>query len=707
MITWNYLTPDPVFMDVETQSTADIRKVGGKAYIRDSSTRLLSAVFRRNGFNVVWVPHGRAPHDFDLVSIPNAQEVWCGDEVPFVVQGWIMDGCTFVAHNAEGFDAEFWDRHVKHPVPWFDTMHLCRLAGLPAGLDAASKAVGGNGKSDSDAMLLLSKAKAVGTAVRYPVGTAALWKTLIEYNIDDVLQLEHLYRYLSRITITPFEREVLQLNARINARGVCIDLPFARKLRDAWATAKNESTDRVAAMTGGELDDTNIASAPQVKKYLKTLGIVLESLDKRTVDQLLERPEKFMDADSTPAQLALALLAERQQAVRSTVGKLDRLFRVVDEDGAVRSCIVYHGAHTGRFSGRDLQPHNFPRGTSFEQSRLIPDVSLDAAKLVSSELQAKAKTPKHAREGSIANVLATLTRSVIRARPGCKLVVADFAAVEARGIAWVARCNAMLELFADAKSDVYCDMASKLFGRHITPKDKDERFIGKQIVLGCGYSMAAEKFDAGCKVYLVDLAASGTTAVECVDAYRKGYPEIPAVWRAYNKAARLAVEHNKASVAGRCLFEMQGSWLCIALPSGRVLRYRNARIVVKPPKYDLTGPPRPGVVYDTPHGYPKDLYGGILAENIVQAVCRDALCHCLVQLDTRHDCVLHVHDEGVFEVDERNAETALHDVARVMSTAPEWARGFPLAVEGFTCTHYTKYPAASEYHAKYINGAQV
>lgn len=986
-VKWNYSPTDVTFMDVETQSALNVRAVGGKQYVRDPSTRLLSAVFKRNGELVSWIPKGRAPYgiEYHLESckasgvLPSGEYV-ISDTVPDKVQQWIANGTTFIAHNAEAFDGPFWTRHIKQDVTWFDTIHLCRLHGLPASLDAACKAIGGKGKADDDAMRLLTNVKVHRKtgALSYPVGTERLWQALIKYNIEDVNEMEALYLYLTSLPIPDTEREMLNLNWQINQRGVRINLEFARRLRDAWAKSKLESVDELVTLTDGALNKDNIGSPKQVKAYLASLGLVVDSLDKRIINQILENPEQFIErTDSDDAQKALAVLVERQNAVRSTIGKIDRLFKVVDEDETVRNCIVYYGAHTGRFSGRDLQPHNFPRGLQFsseptEAKQLLSgafetDDLLAYAKIIAEKLQASAKTRKERREATVANVLATLTRGVITAREGHEFAIADYAAVEARGIGWVARCNSMLDAFSDVKKDIYLDMASKLFGRTCTKKDKEERFIGKQIVLGCiaegtpiltdsgwkpienikltdrlwdgveyvahdgvvfsgvkqvspigdvwltrdhkvltqkgwveacqlnanthclpstasmengrlfllnsdqeadclqwnanahaeqftscypatsfqanqrgvmlarmshqgrrnqsmqtsyrtltiengysivsalrtrvattqnaqhtktmaageyayslptdarfspissrypdgithnskltgstitdttrhstcnfqqdqnrmrivatfdilnvgernrfqagnlivhncGYQMAAPKFDAGCKVYLVDLAASGVTAEDCVMAYRKGYPEVPQVWRAYQDAAMYCIKNRQSINAGRCTFTMDGNYLCMRLPSGRLIRYRNAAVELLPPKWNPSGAPIEQITFQSAYGFRKGLYGGLLAENAVQGLCRDLLRDAMREVSKTYPVVLHVHDEILIEAPKEQAESALHLLCKIMSTPPKWAENFPIRVEGFTNRHYTKSAVCNSHTADYLKGVSI
>lgn len=699
---YDWTTPGPYcFMDIETQSAADLRKIGGKAYINDPSTRLLSVVFMVDDRLIVWIPDGRTPLGYGYTA-PSV-ELHIGGMPDIIAK--LAETHVWVAHNAETFDAVAWERFYPDVRPrWIDTLHFCRLYGYPGSLDAASKAMGGAGKSDTTAMKLLTTAKVVSGQVRYPVGTKPLWDQLIAYNIADVVELKRIsdeVLYNDRYRENP----TLEVSSEVNQRGMYVDLPFARTLRDCWDTLRQQSYDHIAEMTGGKLTADNIRSPKQVKAWLESVGFPMVSLNSATVNQILNDPEKYIneaDCERTEAELAIALLAERQNATRSTVGKLDRLFAVVDPDSCVRNIIQYHGAGTGRYSGRDLQPHNFARGVldGATVAELLSDMSWERVQAVA----AKTKHPTlKNRNVSVSDVLATLTRSVLRARPGKKIIPIDFMGVEARGTAWVARCDRMLNVFSDKSKDIYCDMASSLYQREVTKHNKEERQCGKIIVLGCGYGMGHAKFDVTARVLLVDLAAANVTAEQCVKAYREAYPEIPAVWRAYDKAMHYVVQNpGQTVVAGRCTFGYSGGFAWIELPSGRRLRYRNARRVLEAPKWDPNGRPMWQICYDTPYGFRKYLYGGLICENIVQAICRDILTDRMVAL-REHCPVLHVHDEIVFEEGEERASDVIHTIGKQMATPPEWAADFPLGCEGFTGTHYTKAELPGEVSVKYLS----
>jgi DNA polymerase len=692
---------DVVLMDVETQSAIDLRKVGAQAYLRDSTTRLLSCVFLLDGTLIIWVPPSRMPTKMDrattlmtslrTVAPDRRLLIHIEDRIPQMVQSAITIGRPFVAHNADGFDRIAWERFAPGEQPeWIDTIHGCRASGLPAGLDAASRALGGEGKSKdgSRAMKMLTTAKALRGSVSYPVGTVELWIELLRYNIIDVLELERIY-----LAVGDPEPDLLRVHRRINARGIPVDIPLARTLCDLWTKLGDTARDEVAELTGGALRGIDLDSAAKVKHWLARKGFPVQSLARAQLESMIDDPASFFgDTDDPRAALIEYVLRCRQNAVRTAPGKLDRILGS-SVDSRVKGCFVYHGAHTGRFSARDLQPHNFPRGLAdLDVGSLLAKHAAGSLSIDDVDLAARCAA------GSTGDAIASLMRPVIRAPVGRRLAICDYASVEARCVAWLARDDAMLAAFAGADSgQIYLDTATAVFGRPITRADKAERQLGKIIALGCGYQMGAAKFGISAKLGGADLTAAGVTAEQCVAAFRSAYPSVPVAWRTLNRAMIDTIERGGERVACRCVFRRDGDDVVIVLPSGRNLRYRNARMEPIIPVWG--GAPIPSPCYTSNHGYRKSLYGGILMENISQATCRDLLADAMIELDRReYETVMHVHDECVDECDEGDAEQHLRTMLVVMSTPPVWADGFPLAVEGYTSTHYVKSPLTGYYH---------
>jgi DNA polymerase len=718
---------NPVWVDFETQSAADLKALGARAYLRHPSTRVLSLVALVDDTVVVWAPHGRYPGNTLGISPTDCwPKDWQrdgrkvmlddGPELPQCLQSAAHASRTFVAHNAP-FDALAWELLLPGaPQPeWFDTIPCCRAAGLPAGLDAVGERLFGIGKDKEGrkAAEMLFRAPVKNEQVVYPKGTQALWKLLLQYNVADVLLLEALYH-----AVLPYgEPDVIAVDSTINNRGVLVDREFARALVELWLQAEQASFRRLEELTSGAIGERNIRSVPQVKKWLEEQGLHLKSLNRQELEQFYADPEEYLGElpDDLDLSRVVEVLKLRQSATRITRAKLAKLLGSADDDGRLRGMLVYWGAHTGRWSSRGLQVHNLPRGVSgldVESLCAAEPLTLDAIRAAADS----AKAP-------LDDAMNTLLRPVFVAPKGGTLLIVDYANVEARGVAWVAGEHRLLDLFADPKADPYLAMASKIYGRRCTKDDKQERWVGKQVVLGAGYGLGAPKFEAYCKKFGVDLHKVGTSGEECIGAFRDEFTEIAGtkngkwrrggLWRSYGDAALKAVAERKPQHTNRCCFAYDGQALMIRLPSGRVLTYQNARVEEKVPRYcqvlGIEGRKKPTVCYDNAHGFTVDLYGGKIAENVVQAICRDLLATALVRLE--QECftpVLHVHDEIVAEYPfVFGAARALEEMATVMSTPPPWADGFPVGVEGFSCPRYSKSPFKDSHHVKALCGRVV
>lgn len=618
---------------------------------------------------------------------------------------------TWVAHNALGFDAEGVDllvtaaRGLANPE-WYDTMPLCRMAGYPASLDALGKIFLGSGKdAGKDALKMLYTAKVRGGEVVYPVGTLPLWRSMLQYNVKDVVLLKRIYTAIG----PPTEPEVLSAHCAINQRGIRYDPQYLASLETLWEALEQYAGEECLRLTDGALGPQNIRSQPQVRKWVERNGVRLDSLARPLVEQFYDDPDSFLCGQAPTESVALVteVLKLRQTLTRVGKAKLDRIKQMADSDNRVRDMLVYGGAHTGRWSGRGIQPHNFARGVSGFSLTSVLDAQRDG-NLDLSRIRELAEDAK----ASVDDVLSTLTRPVFCGDP---LAIADYAAIEARAVAWLADEDSLLAAFA-ADQDIYKQMASMIYGVEAGQVTKEQRGVGKVTVLGCGYSMSSTKFSAYCKSSRIDLEAVGVTAEQCVETYRNSYPKIAGtlsgrfrrngLWQRYANVAKQVVAKRVTRNTGKCGFYMQDDTFCIRLPSGRSLHYHGASVEPRVPGYaallGLTLEPRPTLVYRHPHGYEATLYGGLLTENISQAMCRDLLAHSLVLAEAAGiPVVLHVHDEIVAESDR------LAQLLTLMSTPPAWATGFPLKVEGFLSPVYCKsvLPGYTELTA--INGAIV
>lgn len=665
MIRWNWNPSRVCFVDLETQSSSNLRTDGAAKYLKHTDTRLLSAVFLLDDTLTVWVPPGRAPAgvfaecgwlDALVAPLKLRVETHTAETPPVALPG----DATFCAHNAEGFDAPAWSTLIGTDAEWIDTIPMCRAAGLPAGLDRACKALGIEGKdaAGKDAAKMLWAHK---PGKPPNIGTVSLWRLMLRYNVQDVLILRELYNRLQGEQ--DYERDLLGLHCEINSRGVPVDLRFAEIVRDLWTVAQAEARDEFAELT--DLDPDDARSVQKVKGWLAKMGKPVASLRREEVAALFAG-DYFGDTENDPVAARIeAAIAARQLASRATVGKVARVFSSVDPDARCRNVLVYHGAHTGRWSGRDLQPHNMPRPTS----------AVDVASLLAKYHATDSLTLDDVRAASTCDLgaaLASLMRPIVCAPPGRVLVCLDYAQVEARGVMWLARDRNGLAAFADPTRDIYKDMAAAI---------NASRQIGKIAVLGCGYGIGGEKFERFCELSGSPLDAVNLTGPQVVQTYRHTYSAVPQLWRNLDRAAKTALRSG-VCVTNRCRFTRDGYKLIITLPSGRRLIYRGVSIAA--------GEYGPELSYDNPKGYRSKLYGGKIAENIVQAFCRDFLVGAMLRLGQRYPICLHVHDELVFEVDEAASSDALHYLCESMSNPPEWAEDFPLRVEGAIMRHYGK-----------------
>lgn len=647
-----------------------------------------------DGTGVIWVPPGRAPRGLSGSYVPEVagHTAYGCEGIPEPLALALTDGLTFAAHNALGFDAMAWERLCAPDMPqpeWYDTLPCARAAGLPGGLDEIGERLTGQGKTEhgKKAMLLLSRAKwKPGAGPVYTVGTSALWDLVIKYTVQDVALLERVFHE----TIDCGEPDVLEADRAINSRGVRIDRKFAEALQAIWSACEWSAGQQIGVLTDGEITSTNIRATEQVKRWVESQGVKLDRLDKHQVGRLLDNPEEFSeDADAPQMAKIVEVLSLRQVAVSASAAKLSGLQSRADgETDRVKDSLVYHGAGPGRWTGRGVQLHNMARGHAEVDVPGCLDL-FERGEFYEENLRPLfGKAP-------LRDALSSLIRPVFCSGPDTLLAIADFAGIEARGLAWVADDHEMLDIFRTG-GDPYKVMAGAIFGVEPARVSKEQRQIGKVVVLGCGYGMGHNKFGLFCKQNRIDLEAVGTSAQACISTYREARHAVKSQWKRFDQVVMAIVRGDRlAADEGKCDFAMREGHLLCRLPSGRVITYRNARVEMLVPPYckmlGLPEVPKPSVVYMHPRGYVKSLYGGLITENIVQAICRDLLALALVRCEAEElPVVMHVHDEIVCEVETGAADAALDRLCEIMAESPPWAEGFPIGVEGFLSNRYVK-----------------
>lgn len=670
---YNFNPTHVAFIDFETQSEQDLVTVN--KYVSHPSTRALTCVVKVRELN----------HTFRMGPYLTASDL--------EVLRQISESCTLVAHNAP-FDAAVWEKVCGLPeAEWFDTLPCCRAAGLPGGLDDVGKRLTGQGKDKNGKRLidLLCKVKPGKVPT---VGPAH--KLLMDYNARDVELLEQVYSEVKDYA----EPEVVITDHAINWRGIPGDRKRMEKLQELYAINKEEASDEFAKLTG----DVNPGSTKQVSAWLERVGFALEKVNKVVWKSFLQEPESYFvgDGDYEGAlSLAKEAMELRRDVVRVGGGKVAAALSVMDTDDRMREQLVYWGAHTGRWSARKLQPHNFPSasiGVYPEEVELTPQGLERAAEEGTAILHKQTGTYKKLNSS---DVLGSLLRTFVTSEDG--VAFADYGAVELRAVAWLVGCHQMLDALADPKASLYLDTGERIFGERISKKDDRYVFL-KALVLGSTYGMSGAKFEAMCQLRDVNTRALdeiGISVSDTVKQFRKLYPELPAGWNEFDDAVKAAVA-GEPTEACRCQFFMHGKHLHCRLPSGRCIVYRDAKMEMLVPAYcrmyNMPEIPKPTVTYTQPRGWKGFLYGSKVCENVAQAVCRDLLATATVYTEQAGlKPIIHVHDELGCETRD------LRGMLRIMSDVPDWARGFPILVEGYTGNCWTKFGRHEELVA--LNGA--
>jgi DNA polymerase bacteriophage-type len=729
---------EPFLIDLETASQTDLGR-GSRAYLCHESTKLMAMGFSDRGQLGLWIPGNICPRDaldggLRELKLERPVEFYNDELPPEPVVAAIEAGRPFVAHNAMGFDRFAWSRLVGglQPYRWLDTMQAARAVGLPGGLDKLGLIFGREGKDQAGKRLMLMLSK-MPNPQRVPIGG---WIPMLQYLLKDMTLLEQVWQAVG--TLEPFEQQVSEVDYRINNHGITINVPYYTRLLELWTQLEKAAADQLKEETDGKLRADNVRSVQQVTAYLKQHGVEFTSLERKQLQAFFDDPEGWdgwMEGhDSEAVQHVVTVLRLRQQSTRATKGKVERALNLVEGD-RIYNTELYHGAHTGRWSGRALQPHNLARGLSNIPLR---DLVRRGSQLTVEDLRATGEDP--------GSVLSTLFRPGIIAPEGKLLGVADYGQIEARGVGWVVGERALLDAFADPHRDVYCEAACRVFGRTITKADKDQRQVAKQEVLGCGYGMSVAKFDVYCEGAGVSLAKAGTTAEACVMAYRESFPRVPIGWKALwwmfalelgwqpstqREANRFeavkgevwdVVQHMQSLGIGFVRYRGQPA---MRLPSGRHIVYRDAEVckeIVRPDTHpnlwaatvrscgqaqteQIFASPRDAIKYVNPRYGPTSLFGGMLMENLVQALCRDLLADCLVRLEAEGFTIcLHVHDEVVLELHFETARDDLRAATLLMSQGPAWAKDFPILVESFAQKQYTKAPFKDSIRCEALNG---
>ena len=652
-----------LFIDLETFSSVDISSAGAFKYTEAPDFEILLVAYAWGDGPVqvldltTWEPFvmGRRNSRADAVG-----SAWME-----IVEALLDSSVVKVAHNC-AFERAALARYVGRDLPpeeWEDTMVLAAYNGLPLSLDGAGAALGLRSQKLKDGAALIryfcqpcKPTKTNGQRTRnLPAQAPEKWARFVEYCRRDVEVAQAIYARLGSSPVTPFERRIFALDARINERGVLVDFDLARAAVAVDEAFTAELRAEMQKLTG--LSNPN--SVAQLKGWLEACGHSTDSLDKAAVSDLL--------AEASDPVVA-RVLRLRQMLGKTSTTKYGTMLAAAGADGRMRGLTQYYGAaRTGRWAGRLVQLQNLPQN------------HLDAIDSVRELVRSRDLETLELLFDDVPDILSQLIRTALVAKPGHTFLVADFAAIEARVIAWMAGEQWRQDVFASG-GDIYCSSASQMFG---VPVEKHGvnghlRQKGKVAELACGYGGGVNALVA----FGADkMGLSEAEMTEIVAQWRAASPSIPKFWRDTEKAAKLALENPGFRYAIPCgvIFRKDADALRCILPSGRRLSYWGARLE------------NGSIVYmsqDTVGWVKKDTWGGKLVENIVQAVARDCLAVAMDRLAAAGFAIcFHVHDEVVAEAPEGSR---WEDMAEIMGHPIDWAPGLLLRADGYGTKFYRK-----------------
>ena len=633
-----------VSIDFETRSAVDLRKTGVYKYAADPSTD-------------IWCMAYKAPWSDDVL-------VWQpGDEVDAYLEDWIRAGGLLSAWNAN-FERTIWNNIMTGRYQWPDTrinQWRCTMAqasamGLPRALGQAAAVLGVEEQKDKTGaalMLRMARPRKVNAD-----GTVTWWNTkdkveaLVAYCRQDVRTELSVAEVLNAMPDS--ERRLYQLDQRINDRGVALDVDLVHRVKALAGNASIEIDAEIQRLTKGQVKAAT--NGMDLVAWLNSHGIATKSVDKQTVARLLTSEQIH--------PVIREVLTLRQNGAKSSTAKYDAMLHAVNEDGRMRGLLVYHGAATGRWSGKLVQPQNFPRPQKKQDE-------LD-------EIIAKLKVDGDVSEHGAGTVLASdLLRSMLIAEDGNRLMFADYSAIEARVLAWVAGQHDLVETFRNG-GDVYKEMASAIYNVDVENVTDGQRQVGKMAILGCGYGMGGKRFAEQCAT--MGIKVDEDEAKRIVSVYREKNNRIAQYWRDIEQEF---VEMVKG--AGRV------GTVGLPLPSGRSLTYHNPRIIQRETPW---GAMRDTAQVDTLNSVTRQwvsqiIWGGLLTENVVQATARDIMATAMMALEVKgYNVILSVHDEIISEVPDNFG--SLDEMIDIMTRVPAWAKGCPINAEGKEGKRYRK-----------------
>lgn len=642
---------DTLAIDIETYSDVSLPDCGVHRYAASEQFEILLFAYSLND---------EPTRIIDLAS---------GEKMPDEIMKLLTDDSVVkTAYNA-AFERNCINRYFGlslKPEGWRCTLVQASMLSLPLSLEGVGEALNLDKKKMSEGKELIrffcmpcKPSKSNGGRTRnLPSDDPEKWELFKTYCIRDVVVEKQIRNKLSKFPIPDREQKLYCMDQRINDRGIMVDPELITHAVACDLLYKETATKKAYEISGLE----NPNSVAQLKGWLARKGIEIDSLAKAAVEELVENTDGDV-AEMMKLRLALS---------KTSVKKYEAMERSVCPDGRVHGLLQFYGANrTGRWAGRLVQIHNLPQNhmEDLELARsIVKEGRYDLVELL---------------YDSIPDVLSELIRTAFVAKPGCRFIVSDFSAIEARVMGYLAGEGWVMEEFRGA-GKIYEQTASKMFHIPIEEitKGSPYRARGKVASLACQYG--------GAEGALISMGALNFVEEDelkgLVQSWRTANPHIVNYWYEIDGAVKAAVKERKMTKVGMVTVYYQSGMLKIALPSGRVLSYVRPRMTVnrfgsESVSYEGIGTNRKWTRIES--------YGAKFCENIVQATARDVLAEAMLRLEKKgFDIVCHIHDEVVLEVPE--GTSSVEEVNEIMAVCPDWCEGLPLKAAGFESPFYKK-----------------
>lgn len=650
-------------LDIETYSSVDLTDAGVYAYTESPD------------FDILLISY-----IFDDWGEDDVRTIDCFDADPDMMAEFI-EALTDPQIVKTAFNANFertclakWLNKPMPPEEWRCTMVKALTLGLPGNLAGAGEALGLPAEKLKDPqgkalIQFFSKpckpTRTNGQRTRnLPEHDPAKWQLYKNYNRQDVVTEQEILRKLSIYKTTEDEQQLWTLDQHMNDHGVKLDIPMVQKIVEYDTQRRQELQEEAQELTG--LKNPN--SLAQLKRWLAEQGVEMASVTKDTIAEVLQRPDL--------PEAVRRVLEIRTALGKTSVAKYSTMLVAHCQDHRLRGILQFYGANrSGRWAGRLVQTHNLAKNS-------LPDLALARELAAEGDFDTMATL-----FGETAFVFSELIRTAFIPSDGCRFIVSDFSAIEARVLAWLAGEEWVLEAFRNGE-DIYCKTASMMYHVPVEKHGANShlRQKGKVAVLACGYQGgvgAMKRMDRSGSIPEDELQS-------VVDQWRQANSKAVKLWRTCELAARTAIEeHRTVRLKNGIAFGYINGNLFIKLPSGRKLCYWDTRLKLDP-RDGREHIVYMGVNQETKQWGETETYGGKLVENIVQATARDCLAISMQRVTALgYNIVMHVHDEIIVDCPIEDTG-AMERINACMAEPIPWAPGLPLRGDGYETPFYMK-----------------